>query len=62
VASRKGRVVEVISSSPPPVPAGHFGSPVASAAGGVGSDRHARDPGFITVCRGRCWKGRGGRH
>jgi len=34
VASRKDLVVEVISSSPPPVPAGHNGSPVASAAGG----------------------------
>jgi len=62
VASRKARVIEVVSSSPPPVPAGHNGSPVASAAGGVGSDRHARDPGFITVGRGRHRKGRGGRH
>jgi len=35
VASRKARVVEVVSSSPPPVPAGRNGSPVASAAGGV---------------------------
>jgi len=61
VASRKARVVEVISSSPPPVPAGHCGSPVASAAGGGGSDRHARDPGFVTVGRGRRRKGRGGR-
>jgi len=62
VASRKARVVEDISSSPPPVPAGRYGSPVASAAGGGGSDRHARDPGFVTVGRGRRRKGRGGRH
>jgi len=62
VASRKARVVEVVSSSPPPVPAGGYGSPVASAAGGVGSARHARDPGFVTVGRGRRRKGRGGRH
>jgi len=61
VASRKARVVEV-SSSPPPVPAGHTSSPVASATGGEGSDRHARDPGFITVGRGRRREGRGGRH
>ena len=60
VASRKARVIEVVSSSPPPVPAGRTGSPVASAAGGVGSDRHARDPGFVTVGRGRRRKGRGG--
>jgi len=62
VASRKAQVIEDISSSPPPVPAGHTGSPVASAAGGEGSDHHARDPGFITVGRGRRWKGRGRRH
>jgi len=61
VASRKARVIEV-SSSPPPVPAGHTSSPVASAAGGGGSGRHARDPGVITVGRGRRRKGRGGRH
>jgi len=34
VVSRKARVIEVVASSPPPVPAGHYGSPVASAAGG----------------------------
>jgi len=62
VASRKARVIEVVSSSPPPVPAGHTRSPVASAAGGEGSNCHARDPGFVTVGRGRCWKGPGGRH
>ena len=62
VASRKARVVEVVSSSPPPVPAGHNGSRVASAARGEGSDSHARDPGFVTVGRGRRRKGRGGRH
>jgi len=62
VASRKAWVIEVVSSSPPPVPAGHTGSSVASTAGGDGSDRHARDPGFITVGRGRRRKGRGGRH
>ena len=62
VASRKARVIEVVSSSPPPVPAGRFGSPVATAAGGGGSDRHARDPGVVTVGRGRRRKGRGGRH
>jgi len=62
VASRKARVIEVVSSSPPPVPAGHTSSRVASAARGEGSDRHARDPGVITVGRGRRWKGRGGRH
>jgi len=61
VASRKARVIEV-SSSPPPVPAGHTSSRVASAARGEGSDRHARDPGVITVGRGRRRKGRGGRH
>ena len=61
VASRKARVVEVISSSPPPVPPGRSSSPLASAAGGDGSDRHARDPGFVTVGRGRRRKGRGGR-
>jgi len=62
VASRKARVVEVVSSSRSPVPAGRSGSLVASAAGGVGSEPHARDPGFITVGRGRRRKGRGGRH
>ena len=62
VASRKARVVEVFSSSPPPVPAGRYDSPVASAAGGGGSDRHARDPGIVTVGRSRRRKGRGGRH
>ena len=62
VASQKAWVIEVVSSSPPPVPAGHYNSPVASAAGGGGSDRHAHDPGFITVGRGRRRKGRGGRH
>ena len=64
VASRKARVVEVIvSSSPPPVPAGYSVSPVTSVAGGGASDRHARNPGFITVGRGRRQKGRGcGRH
>ena len=61
VASRKARVVEVVSSSPPPVPAGHYGSSVASAAEGGGSNRHARDPGIITVGRGWRRKGRGGR-
>jgi len=60
VASRKARVIEV-SWWPPPVPAGHTGSPVASAAGGGRSERHARDPSFITVGRGRRRKGRGGR-
>jgi len=59
VASRKARVIEV-SSSPPPVPAGHTGSAVVSAAVGGGSDRHAHDPGVITVGRGRRRKGRGG--
>jgi len=34
VASRKARVVEIVSSSRAPVPAGRYGSPVASAAGG----------------------------
>jgi len=63
VASRKAHVVEVIVSlSPPPVPAGFSVSPVASVAGGGGSDSHARDPGFVTVGRGRRGKGRGGRH
>jgi len=62
VASRKARLIEDISSSPPPVAAGRYGSPVASAAGGEGSDRHARDPGFVTVGRGRRRKGRGGCH
>jgi len=62
VASQKARVIEVVSSSPPPVPAGHTCSSVASAAGGEGSDRHARDPGFITVGRGRRRRGPGGRH
>ena len=62
VASRKARVLEVVSLSPPPVPAGHTSSPVASAAGGVGSDRHARYPGFVTVGGGHLRKGRGGRH
>ena len=62
MASRKARVIEVVSSSPPPVPAGRASSPVASAAGGEGSDRHARDPGFITVGHGWRRKGRGGRH
>jgi len=62
VASRKARVVEVVSLSPPLVPAGHTSSPVASAAGGVGSDRHARYPGFVTVGSGRLRKGRGGRY
>jgi len=59
VASQKARVVEAISSSPPPVPAGHNGAPVASAPGVGGSDRHARDPGFVTVGRGRRRQGRG---
>jgi len=62
VDSRKARVIEVVSLSPPPVPAGHNGSRVASSARGDGSDRHARDPGFVTVGRGRRRKGRGGRH
>jgi len=62
VASRKARMVEVVSSSPPPVPTGHTSSPVASAAGGGGSDGHARYPGFITVSRGRRRKEHGGRH
>jgi len=62
VASRKARVIEVVSSSPRPVPAGHCGSRVASAARGDGSDRHARDPGVVTIGRGRRQKGRGGRH
>ena len=60
VASRKARVVEVFSSSPSPVPAGRSGSAVVSAAVGGGSDCHARDPGIITVGRGRRRKGRGG--
>ena len=60
VASRKARVVEVVSSSPPPVSASHGVSPVASVAGEEGSGPHARDPGFITVGRGRRRKGRGG--
>jgi len=60
VASRKARVVEVVSSSPPPVPAGHYGSSVSSAAEVEGSDRHARDPGIITIGSGRRRKGRGG--
>jgi len=62
VASRKARVIEVVSSFPPPVPTGHYGSLVASAAGGGGSERHACDPGIITVGRGQRRKGRGGRH
>jgi len=53
VASRMARVVEVVSLSPPPVPAGHYGSSVASAIEGGGSERHARDPGIITFGRGR---------
>jgi len=61
VASRKARVIEVLSSSPPPIPAGRYGSPVPSASGGVGSGRHARGPGFVTVGRGRRRKGCGGR-
>jgi len=60
VASWKARVVEVISSSPPAVPARHNSPPVASAALGAESDRHARDPAIVTVGRGWCWKGRGG--
>jgi len=60
VASQKARVVEVVSSSPPPVPAGHCVSPVASVAGEGGSSHHARNPAFITVGRGRRRKGRGG--
>ena len=44
VASQKARVVEDISSLPPPVPAGSNSSPVALATGGEGSDCHARDP------------------
>jgi len=59
VASRKARVI-VVSLSPPRGPAGRTGSPVASATGGVGSDHHARDPGCVTVGRGRRRKGRGG--
>jgi len=62
VASRKAGVMEDNSSSPPPVPAGHTKSPVASAAGGEGSDCHARDPCFITVGRGQRRKGRDGCH
>ena len=63
VASRKARVLEVIFFlSPPQVPARHSISQVASVTGEGGSDRHARDPGFITVVRGRRRKGRGGRH
>jgi len=62
VASRKARVVEDVSLSPPPVPAGHNSSSVALAAGGGGSNRPACDHGFITVGRGRRRKGRGGRH
>jgi len=61
VASRKARVIEV-SSSPPPVPTGHTGSRVASAARGDGSDRHACDSGFVTVGRGPRRKGCGGRY
>jgi len=60
VASQKAQVIEV-SSSPPPVPAGHTGSPVASAGGGGRFERLARDPSFITVGRGRRQKGRDGR-
>jgi len=62
MASRKARMIEVVSSSPPPVPAGRYGSAVALAAGGGGSDRHACDSGFVTIGRGRRRKGRGGRH
>ena len=62
VASRTARVVEVISSSSLPVPAGRYGSPVASARLGGGSDRHVRDPGVVTVGRGRRRKERGGGH
>ena len=63
MASRKARVVEdIVSLSPCPVPAGRNGSPVASAAGRGGSDRHTGNPGFIAVSRGRCRKQRGGRH
>jgi len=60
VASRKARVIEVVSSSPPPVPAGRSGSAVVLATVGGGSDRHARDPGIVTIGRGRRPKGRGG--
>jgi len=59
VASRKARVIEVVSSSPPPVPAVIPVLSVASAAVGEGSDHHGRDPGFITVGRGWRRKGRG---
>lgn len=63
MASRKTRVVEdIVSLSHCPVPAGRNGSPVASAAGRGGSDRHTGDPGFIAVSRGRCRKQRGGWH
>ena len=34
LASRKARVIEVVCSSPPPVPAGHNGSPAAWLLGG----------------------------
>jgi len=62
VASRKAQawVLEVVSSSPPLVPASHCSSTGASATGGGGSD-HARDPGFSTVGQSRCRQGRGGR-
>ena len=64
VVARKARVVEVIvSSSPPPVPPGRpCVSPAAAVVGGDGSERHALDPGFITVGSRRRRKGRGGHH
>ena len=63
VASQKARVVELIdSSSPPPVPTRYSVSLVASVAGEGISGRHACDPGFITLDRGRRQKGCGGRH
>ena len=55
-------MVKVISSSPPPVLAVRYGSPVAAAAGGEGCDPHARDPGFVTVGRGQHRRGSGGRY
>ena len=65
VVAQKARVAEVIvSSSPPPVlPGCPVVSPVALVASGEGSrDRHAMDPGFVTISSRRQRKGRGGRH
>ena len=65
VVARKARVVEVIVSSSPPLvpPVRPCVSPAASVVGGKGSgERHALDPGFITVGSRRWRKGRYGCH